>query len=136
MSKMLCRCGHAISDSSCPCPTEASVIGDLAYDTFDRVFTHRVNGFLDAVRDGRRRDWIVAELSPQYPLQDSDGEVISALLTATLFNYCLGLAECPKCGRLWIQRGIGVSNYRSFSPDDSGFDGHLSAIPGPATPDA
>ncbi|KAA1257026.1 hypothetical protein LF1_56640 [Rubripirellula obstinata] len=129
MSKMRCSCGHAISDSNCPCPTEASVIGDVAYDMFDDLFTKRVDLFLDAVREGRRRQWIDAELTSQYPDQCTDGDVISTLLSSCLMDHCLSLAECPQCGRLWIQRGIGVNKYRAFSPDEPGFEGHLAAEP-------
>ena len=129
MSKLSCVCGHAISDSRSPSPTEASVIGDVAYETFDDLFTKRVDSFLDAVRAGRRSEWINTELSSQYPEQDSDGDVISTLLTSCLMDHCLSLAECPRCGRLWIQRGIGVNKYRAFSPDEPGFEGHLAAEP-------
>lgn len=132
---MLCRCGHAISDTVCPCPTEARIIGDVAYDCFDDAFAQRVDAFLTAVRSGKRCDWINKHFSTQYPQDDTDGAIISSILSSTLLDYCLSVAECPQCGRLWLQRGIGVNDYRPFSPDDNGFGGHLAATPKSVTQD-
>jgi hypothetical protein len=135
MSKMLCRCGHSISDSVCPCPTEAHIIGDVAYESFDNAFTRRVDAFLAAVRSGERREWINKEFSTQYPQDDTDGEIISTILSSMLLDYCLSVAECPRCGRLWLQRKIGVNDYRPFSPDEDGFGAHLAVIPKSKTND-
>ncbi|MBN8599830.1 MAG: hypothetical protein J0M26_02180 [Planctomycetes bacterium] len=86
MSQMQCKCGHIISDAVCPCVTEADVIGDAAYERFDRDFTRDVTDFLASVHEGRRNDWLVENFGAIYPNDLPDAEIISDLLTANFRN--------------------------------------------------
>ena len=98
MSKMQCKCGHVISDVVCPCATEADVIGDTAYEHFDRDFTRDVADFLAATRKNRRSDWIVEHFGKIYPSDLPDAEIISDLLTANFRKYAVSIAECENVG--------------------------------------
>lgn len=128
MSKMQCKCGHIISDVVCPCVTEADVIGDAAYERFDRDFTRDVTDFLASVHEGRRNDWLVENFGAIYPNDLPDAEIISDLLTANFRKYAVSMAECEKCGRLWLQRRVGENHYRSFAPDEGGYESHLAIV--------
>ncbi len=128
MSKIQCKCGHVISDVACPCATEADVIGDTAYEHFDRDFTHDVASFLASTRENRRSEWIVERFGTIYPTNLPDAEVISDLLTANFRNYAVSIAECEKCGRLWLQRRVNENDYRSFIPDEGGYELHFAIV--------
>lgn len=125
---MQCKCGHVISDVVCPCPTEADVIGDTAYERFDREFTHDVAGFLAAIREGKRTEWIAEHFGVIYPHDLPDAEIISDLLTANFRRYAISMAECEQCGRLWLQRRVDENHYRSFAPDNGGYESHLAVV--------
>ena len=126
MSKMPCKCGHVISDVVCPCPTEADVIGHIAYERFDEDFTQKVEAFLKAIREGRREEWIATNFSEVYPGNQSDADIISDIVSSSFHAQALCMAECENCGRLWLQRGVELNEYRSFVPDEGGFQRHLA----------
>lgn len=132
---MRCKCGHIISDSVCPCPTEANVVGHVAYEVLDRGFTDDVASFLEAVRNGQRDAWIDARFDPIYPKTLSDSEIISDILSCHYVNHSLRLSECEKCGRLWLQEGPELNSYRSFVPDTGEFGRHLMTVGDPVVLD-
>jgi len=128
MSKLRCQCGHTISDSVYPCPTEAAVIGNKAYEILDRAFTEEVADFLAASKNGNREGWVIKRFGDGYPKDISDSEVISDLLTYHFMKHSLVLSECEMCGRMWLQREPGENAYRSFVPDEGGFGRHLMVV--------
>lgn len=126
MSKIQCKCGHLISNVVHPCPTEAHLIGTVAYEKFERKFVSDVGRFLDAIRNGRRSEWLSERFGDTCPRDLTDSEVISDLLTANQQEHALSVAECEQCGRLWVQSGVGNNQYRSFAPDEGGFGRHFA----------
>lgn len=128
MSKMQCRCGHVISDFASPCVTEARVIGDTAFEHFETDFSRQVAAFLASTRDNTRAEWLVEHFGEIYPSDLPDAEVISDLLDSSLRKYAVSMAECERCGRLWLQRKVGQNLYRSFAPDEGGYESHLADV--------
>jgi hypothetical protein len=125
MSKMACLCGGVISDALCPCPTEGWILREQEQETFQEVVGKDVTAFFTAVRAGRRDAWIVQFFSPQYPTEVSDEGIITDIMSYHHRRFMLSIAECEKCGRLWVQRSPGENSYRSFAPDQGGYAGAL-----------
>ena len=129
MSKLWCKCGHVISDVAYACPTEAKILGDKAYEKFDRGFVTDVKNFLDSIRQNRRSDWIANHFGEIYPNDLPDHEIISDLMMIHLSRNTLCISECEACGRIWVQSGFESNHYRSFSADDEdGYLAHLSFV--------
>ena len=128
MSKMRCQCGYTISDTVCPCPTEAAVVGDIAYELLDRDFTKDVADFLCAIQNGNRDLWIAQRFNAVYPKNLPDSDVISDLLSYHYSTHSLRLSECEACGRLWIQQAPDENGYRSFAPDEGAYGRHLMVV--------
>ena len=134
MGRMAGLCGGTIRDHLIPCPTEGWVLRDQDQDAFLDAASQEIPGFVAAVREGRRREWIGQRFTPQYPADITDREVISDLLAGHKRQAFLSVAECEECGRLWVQRGPGINAYRSYAPDEPGYAGGLRAGPA-AEPD-
>jgi len=123
---MKCKCGNIISNIVFPCSTEGSIISQQNEEVLEREFVTEVKAFLSAVSSGRRDKWLVAKFGKDYPKDLSDADIILDLYTTTSDRYKLSIAECEKCGRIWIQETIGKNRYCSFSPDQGGYTGLLS----------
>lgn len=131
MSQMACRCGGTIRDHNYPCPTEGSVLREQDEEAWTDGACRDIVAFFAAVKDGRRNDWLGAYFTPQYPTDVSDEGVVHDILSAHLERVLLSLAECERCGRLHLQRDVGVNSYRSYAPDEPGHAGALRT-PGPS----
>ena len=127
MSKMRCRCGHIISNNVCPSPTEAWLMSDRNGDAFAVRFAEVIEPFLAALRGGRREEWVAGRYGADPPLAISDASVLWDLLGDAQWDHQLSVAECEGCGRLWLQRGVGRNEYRSFVPDEGGYERHFAA---------
>ncbi|WP_425614882.1 hypothetical protein NA78x_004765 [Anatilimnocola sp. NA78] len=121
MSKLLCRCGNIISDVVVPCPTEAWLFPQQDDNAAQEKFTTAVEAFLSAIRDGRREEWVLHFFLPGYPLDLADSAIISDIRAHCEQEYGRSVAECEKCGRLWVQSFSGQNAYRSYSPDEGGY---------------
>ena len=115
--------------------TEAKIIGDAVYDEFQQHFTRDVAALLAAVRGNRRNEWLVETFGAVYPDDMPDAEVIADLLMVDFRRYALSIAECERCGRLWLQRRVDENSYRSFVPDDGGYGRHFAALRNASQPD-
>lgn len=58
MGRMVCSCGHVMSDVASPCPTTGSIVGDVVEDAELGAWCRHVASFLSALRGGRRVEWI------------------------------------------------------------------------------
>jgi hypothetical protein len=121
MSKMACLCGATISDTLCPCPTEGWILRDQDQEGYYEGTSKDVAAFFAAVQAGRRNAWIAEYFSPQYPNDVSDEGIVYDIIAHPKRQLVLSVAECEHCGRLWVQRGLGMNQYRSYSPDESGY---------------
>ena len=127
MSKMVCLCGGLISDTVCPCPTEGWILRDQDQEGFYETTSRDIAAFFAAVQAGRRNDWIVEYFSRQYPCDVSDEGIIYDIIAHHKRQVVLSVAECERCGRLWVQRGPEINEYRSYSPDVQGYAGVLKS---------
>ncbi len=102
MSKMLCKCGHIISDVVYPSNTEANILKEIDYDNFFEKASSEIFELSD---------------HDQKPSKDD----IEDIFTRIFSNSVLSMSECSNCGRLWVQSQNGKNEYVSFCPDDSGY---------------
>lgn len=124
MSKMSCRCGHVISDTLIPCPTEGWLLRDQDQDLY---YDGASADFFRALGAGRRAEWLAEFFGPQYPVNGSDESVLNDILCCRKRSLFLSVAECERCGRLWVQREPGINSYLSFAPDEPGYVALLRA---------
>lgn len=130
MSKMACLCGSVISNTLCPCPSEGWILRDEDQECYYDTASRDIAAFFAAIHSGRRIEWIADYFSPQYPSDESDESdetVIYDIIAHHRRQIVLALAECEKCGRLWIQCEPDVNQYRSYSPDEPGYAGVLQS---------
>ena len=121
MSKMACLCGGTISNTLCPCPTEGWILRDQDQERYYEGTSKDIAAFFAAIQADRRNDWIAEYFSRQYPNEVSDEEIVYDIIAHHKRQMVLSVAECEQCGRLWVQRGPGVNEYRSYSPDEPGY---------------
>jgi hypothetical protein len=134
MSNMACICGDVISDVVGPCPTEGWIIGDvdverLQAESSAAVKSAAVKSFLAALAAGRRDEWIRNFFQPAYPADLADESVLGDVLSYFEGRYQKSVAECERCGRLWVQVRPGANAYRSYLPDKGGYAAILAAGP-------
>ncbi|HEX6987225.1 MAG TPA: hypothetical protein VF170_17740, partial [Planctomycetaceae bacterium] len=121
MSSMRCACGGTISNIEVPCPTEGWLYGEQDNDRFREDVSARIAGFVAAVREGQRGEWVAETFGESYTRDSPDAEVIHGLILATEGAYALSVDEYPTCGRLHVQTEPGVNQYRGFAPDEPGY---------------
>ena len=121
MSKLGCRCGNIISDTVYPCPTEGDLTGQQDNERLQDESIKAVGSFVAALLGGRREEWIRTFFLSGYPQDISDESVISDILSTFDMRYRKSIAECDRCGRLWVQMRAGANEYRSYVPDEGGY---------------
>ncbi len=124
MSKLLCKCGAILSDIVYPSPSESEgrLLGEQSQERLQSDFGDLVVQLVEAIRNGRRTEWIAQHFDmTHYPADISDSELIADLFSRCLREHSLSVAECPTCGRLHVQTAPGENAYRSFLPDDPGY---------------
>jgi hypothetical protein len=137
MGSMRCRCGGLITEDGAPSPTEGAILGDEDLDSRFGETCRILLELLRADRAGTRKEWIVKSLGTKYSGDESDEDIISAILYDQLFWVSRDVYECKHCGRLLIQPEPRVNRYVSYAPDEPGYASILRARLGPAqTPDA
>lgn len=121
MSKLACRCGNIISDNVSPSPTEGDLTGQQDDDRLQHESMNAVGAFIAALLAGRRHEWIRGFFLSGYPEDIADQSVISDILAHFEMKYRKSVAECDRCGRLWVQLRAGENQYRSYVPDEGGY---------------
>ena len=128
MSQMACRCGATIRNVQVPCPTEGwLLLRDQDHEALERAFCRDIGAFFEAVRAGRREQWIRERLAaaPEYPVDLPNEDIVKDIIDLHDARVLLNVAECEKCGRLWVQTEAGKNVFRSYVPDDGGHAGLL-----------
>jgi len=125
MSKMTCRCGSVMSDTLVPCPTEGWILREQDSGEYYSAACRDIAAFFAAAHAGQRSAWIAEYFGRPYPTDASDEEAVSDILACHKRRVFLSVAECDRCGRLWVQRGPSVNSYVSYAPDESGYAGIL-----------
>lgn len=105
MSKLLCECGHVISDTTDDLPYKGELVADGDHELVWSVLPD-LQGTTD-----RRWDAV----------------------TAIRMAHCRDLYECTSCGRLWIERLPGTRIFVSYSSDSGRVENILGPTGGRAT---
>lgn len=121
MSKLACRCGNTISDSAYPCPTEGELTSQRDSERLYSESTQAIGAFVAALQTGQRDTWIRNFFLSGYPTHASNEAVISDIVSHFETKYRKSVAECDRCGRLWVQMHPGENQYRSYAPDEEGY---------------
>ena len=72
-----------------------------------------------------RADGTAEFFSPVYPIEVGDEGIVTDIIGVHERRFTLSVAECERCGRLWVQRTAGENSYLSFAPDEPGYGGVL-----------
>ncbi len=116
MSKLGCICGHTIVDQTIDIAYKANFIRDQDFDTIAN-WTTDVENFINAVKNGRRDQWLNEYFGSDVYKTISDSSVVFDISSRHTLDYKSTIYLCEKCGRIKIQ--IGNSNkFLSFSPED------------------
>lgn len=119
MSKFVCRCGHVISSVHYPSSDGGWLISETDSEQSTQAFVDFTKEFLDLDNDEARRTFLQRHLGERYPSTIPAAEIISDLLTTATDGYVRSTVHCRQCGRLWMQKHPGSSDYESFIPDDT-----------------
>jgi hypothetical protein len=119
MSKLGCICGHVIRDQTDFIPYKARFLRDQD-DESHAAYIEVVNTFIEAIKTGKRAQWITNHFSAGYPSDLSDANIISDIISQYDVNFQGDLYQCENCGRVKIQ--VQDKNlFASFSPEDEHF---------------
>jgi hypothetical protein len=118
-----------MSDVLGPSPTEGWILREQDQEAYQDAVGRDIVEFFAAVDAGRRDVWIQEFFSTQYPTDLGNEEVVTDILLVHDRRFTLSVAECERCGRLWVQRRPGANSYRSFPPDEPGYAGVLRSRP-------
>lgn len=117
MSKLGCVCGHIITDQTDNISYKANFLRDQDFDEYAGKYTDDIASFINAVKDGRRDEWVKKYFSETYPTNISDSSIVFDIVSRQNMIFEGDLYQCEKCGRIKIQ--VQDKNlYASFSPDD------------------
>jgi hypothetical protein len=115
MSKLGCICGHTIRDQTDSIPYKAHFIRDQDSESHSD-YTEPINAFVEAIKAGKREQWIADYFSKSYPTTLSDGSIIGDIISGYDFNFQGTLYQCENCGRVKIQ--VQDKNlFASFAPE-------------------
>jgi hypothetical protein len=123
MSRLHCTCGNVVRNTVDPSPTEGWLLRDADHERWAAALAEDLASFVAATLRNERGSWVQRTFGPGYPLDASDAEVIGDLLLRG--DELRSVAECDRCGRLWIQEGRQSGWYLAFSPDQPGYAGLL-----------
>lgn len=115
MSKLGCVCGHTIRDNTLSLSYKAQFIRDQDLESYSD-WTEPVNAFIEAIKAGKREQWIANYFSKSYPATLSNGSIIGDIISEFNLNFRDTLYQCENCGRVKIQ--VQDKNlFASFAPE-------------------
>ena len=121
MSKLGCICGHTIRDQTDFIPYKASFIRDQDIESHSS-YIEVIDSFIKALKTGKRVQWLKNYFSADYPIDLSDANIISDIVSQYDLNFQGTLYQCENCGRVKIQIQ-NTNHFASFTPeDDDGLD--------------
>ena len=114
----MCRCGEVIRDQADNLPHKGYIFADTEYfDLFDRI-TADITSFIEARVAGREREWIAQYFLKGYPCTKDD-DIVHDIITRHLIPGDRDVYQCPKCGRIHVERREDSSRLDSFAPDET-----------------
>jgi hypothetical protein len=125
--KFHCDCGHVIRDQTDNLPYKASLVRDREQWEFAGGIRETVASFLHAVLDGRRNEWIAANMG--YSPEMADESVVSDLICRFEIRHMTNVYECEQCGRLFVAPKSAGEPFFVFIPAQGRYCGALGLPP-------
>ncbi|WP_132324325.1 hypothetical protein [Pseudobacteriovorax antillogorgiicola] len=89
----------------------------MANEHSQEDFRNLVSALLQTVNEVERSKFLTKLFGELYPTDLHDSEVIDDIRDKVFSSRAKSVAECNKCGRIWIQLTAGGQDYASFAPD-------------------
>jgi len=130
MSKLACKCGHVISDTTDNIPRKGHVLPDVRYETFFVWLTEETQSYVEAVQAGCVEQWFVARGYAQdyIDLKLSHGDVLHDHIHAQFCRFTRNMYECAACGRIHMETRED-HHFWSYAPDNGKVNAILGAAP-------
>jgi hypothetical protein len=120
MSKLSCACGNTIVDQTNNISYKAYFIRDQDCEEYDDSYMDDIDSFINAIRDGRRDEWIKKYFTETYPTDLSNSSIISDIISQKDTVFESDLYQCTNCGRVKVQ--VQDKNlFASFLPEDNNY---------------
>ncbi len=120
MSKFACKCGYVIGFNRVPCRYDGEVIRDTGDEAVYDGATNQVANFIAAIQRGHRDEWLRRFYGERYYrdlLSQGNDSVVDDILIRHISPFALGIHQCERCGRLWLQRGPDENAWVSYLPE-------------------
>jgi len=126
VSKLLCKCGHIISNTDYPSLTEGMILREKVSESFFEEIGKKISEFFHERINNNEAVWLKKNLGEDYPVDATVQEVVQDLVNNLLILNSLSVSECAKCGRLHVQGEPKVNEYFSYIPDSGKANSILS----------
>ncbi len=117
-----CRCGTDIEIIP-PGPHAGYLVLDSDVDLSIDYRTSAIGIFLDAVRAGKRGEWLADFYGKNAPqsrfAEKNDADIIEDILSK-LDSWTRQVLRRPICGRIYIQKHPGADEFRCYDEESSG----------------
>lgn len=114
-----CTCGHSIAITA-PSEHAGYVVLDSDVDLHIDHRTDTIRAFLDAVRTGRRSEWLTEFYGPNVSqsrfAKKDDSDVIEDILS-NADSWTRFLYRCPMCGRIHIETAPRSRSFNTYAED-------------------
>lgn len=120
MSKLGCKCGNVISDTTDDIPYKGVIIRDQDMErVFDDGISKDVDEFIKAISQGKREEWVRGYFLSGYPFSEvSNLEVISDIISRRFIERKLDVYQCMSCGSVKIQNDSSSNMFSSFAAEE------------------
>lgn len=121
--KLKCKCGYIIRDQKSDLPYKGEIIRDQSFENFYEAPSRMAGEFIQAIKDGKRDEWI--EFFYGRKLKLTDSEVIFGIYDRASVQNGVMILQCEYCGRIFIQKEPKDSGFVCFKPEDNDCKGIL-----------
>jgi hypothetical protein len=128
MSKLACRCGHIISDTTDGLPYRADFLPNVHEENFFEGLSGAAQSFVAAIAEDDRESWLRRQgFTKAYPRDLPVAEVFSDVVSSLWRKYSRTCYECTACGRLYVQERAQSNAFTSFAPESGTYEGVLQS---------
>lgn len=115
MGKLVCQCGHVISDVQYPCPHAYDIVRQRDLELALEELTSLID-IVQQLEGDAREHWLSGRFSCDYPMDATNAEIVHDAFSEILRKCSRYLLTCPRCGRLHIQSETGLNHYETYLP--------------------
>ena len=116
MSKLQCICGELIRDNTDQLPYKGYVFTDIEFFGLFEKMSKDIAGFIQARLDGHEERWLAEYFKGESKMTDED--LVHTIIARHLIHSNMDAYQCPKCGRIHIERRDNSQRFDSFAPDE------------------